>query len=227
MTDIKENLKKVHERVTKAALQADRDPNEVHVMAVTKRHSEAAIRTAAALGMRDFGENFLQEAVDKIASLKDLGLIWHFIGRIQSNKTRSIATQFDWVHTVDRLKIAQRLSDQRPQDLPPLNICVQVNVANDDIKAGATADELAELVSGISQLPNLSLRGLMCIPPPSDSLCQQRVYFATLRRLFREVDTCQEKWDTLSMGMSGDIESAILEGSTFVRVGTAIFGPRQ
>ena len=227
MTDIKENLKKVHERVLEAAQKAQRDPGAVRVMAVTKRHSETAIREAASLGMRDFGENFLQEAADKIESLRDLELVWHFIGRIQSNKTRPIAKLFDWVHTVDRLKTAQRLNDHRPDSLPPLNVCIQVNVAGDDIKAGIAPNALNDLVQQVSQLPRLCLRGLMCIPPHSDSPCQQRAYFATLRRLFDEVAMDSPDWDTLSMGMSGDVESAIAEGSTFVRIGTAIFGSRR
>ncbi|MEM7282994.1 MAG: YggS family pyridoxal phosphate-dependent enzyme [Pseudomonadota bacterium] len=226
MTDIKENLKKVGERVARAARKVNRCPRSIRVMAVTKRHSIDAIQSAAAAGQRDFGENFLQEAAEKIENLQDSGLVWHFIGRIQSNKTRSIAQLFDWVHTVDRLKIAQRLSEQRPEDHPRLNICLQVNVASDQVKGGVSPEHVSELVEEVRSLPKLRLRGLMCIPPQSDVLDEQRGYFARVRSLFTELASDQKDWDTLSMGMSGDLESAVFEGSTFVRIGTAIFGPR-
>ena len=225
MTDIKENLKKVQERVISAALEAGRDPKGIRVMAVTKKHALEAIRTAMAAGHTDFGENFLQEALPKIKEIGP-GPCWHFIGRLQSNKTKPVAQNFQWAHTVDRWRIAQRLSDQRPDHLPPLNVCVQVNVGGEDTKGGIQPKELAALLDKIARLPRIQLRGLMCIPPHSDDSNTQRGYFALLKNLAQSVHNPPSTWDTLSMGMSSDLESAVLEGATIVRIGTAIFGPR-
>ena len=202
----------------------DRDPATVGLLAVSKTQPAAAIREAAAAGIRDFGENYLQEALDKQAELDDLPLTWHFIGPIQSNKTKAIAEHFGWVHSVDRLKIAQRLSDQRPAALPPLNICLQVNVSGEASKSGCAPQEVQQLARAITALPRLRLRGLMCIPAPSEDPAEQRAAFARLRQLRDELAL---DLDTLSMGMSQDLEAAIAEGATWVRIGTALFGARD
>jgi pyridoxal phosphate enzyme (YggS family) len=190
-----------------------------------------AVLEAVAAGQRAFGENYVQEGVDKIAAvakaLPDTPLEWHFIGPIQSNKTRPIAANFDWVHTVERLKIAQRLSEQRPPELGPLNICLQVNISGEASKSGAAPEELAELAQMVAALPNLRLRGLMAIPEPQDDPERQRIPFARLRALAHEIVKSGIHLDTLSMGMSGDMRAAVLEGATIVRVGSAIFGARH
>jgi pyridoxal phosphate enzyme (YggS family) len=191
---------------------------------VSKTKPAAAIRQAFAAGVRDFGENYLQEALEKQLELGDLPLIWHFIGPIQSNKTKAIAEHFAWVHSVDRLKIAQRLSDQRPAHLPALNICLQVNVSGEASKSGCNPDELPALAQAVTQLPNLRLRGLMTIPEPTDDVARQHAAFARLREL---QDGLGLDLDTLSMGMSHDLEAAIAEGATWVRIGTALFGARD
>ena len=191
---------------------------------MSKTKPAAAVREAYAAGIRDFGENYLQEALEKQAELSELPLIWHFIGPIQSNKTKPIAEHFAWVHSVDRLKIAQRLSEQRPTGLPPLNICLQVNVSAEDSKSGCAPAELAALAQAVSQLPNLRLRGLMAIPEPTDDVAAQRAAFARLRELR---DGLPLPLDTLSMGMSHDLDAAIAEGATWVRIGTALFGARD
>ncbi len=196
-------------------------------MAVSKTRPAAMIREAAAAGIQQIGENYLQEALDKQVELADLPLTWHFIGPIQSNKTRPIAEHFDWVHSVDRLKIAQRLSDQRPASLPPLNICLQVNISNEASKAGASLDELTELAQQVSSLSGLCLRGLMAIPQASEDFDQQRAMFAQLRAAATKLQSDCDSIDTLSMGMSGDMEAAIAEGATIVRIGTDIFGARE
>ncbi len=201
-----------------------RDPASVGLLAVSKTQPAAAIRDAFAAGLRDFGENYLQEALDKQAELDDLPLTWHFIGPIQSNKTKAIAEHFDWVHSVDRLKIAQRLSDQRPATLPPLNVCLQVNVSGEASKSGCAPQEVQQLARAITALPRLRLRGLMCIPAPSEDPAEQRAAFARLRQLRDELAL---DLDTLSMGMSQDLEAAIAEGATWVRIGTALFGARD
>ena len=201
-----------------------REPATVGLLAVSKTQPAAAIRDAFAAGLRDFGENYLQEALEKQAALTDLPLIWHFIGPIQSNKTRPIAEHFDWVHSVDRLKIAQRLSDQRPAHLPALNICLQVNVSGEDSKSGCSPEELTALARAVVALPNLRLRGLMAIPEPTDDVAAQHAAFARLRQLRDELAL---NLDTLSMGMSHDLEAAIAEGATWVRIGTALFGARD
>ena len=196
------------------------------MLAVSKTRDAEEVRAAAALGLRDFGENYVQEGLAKIESLTGLNLCWHFIGPIQSNKTRAIAEHFDWVHSVDRLKIAQRLSAQRPAQLPDLQVCLQVNISGEDSKSGVDPTELTALATAVAQLPRLQLRGLMAIPAPSDTLARQREPFARLRNALVELQATLPMLDTLSMGMSGDLEAAIAEGATIVRVGTDLFGPR-
>lgn len=224
MSTIAENIAKVGERIRAAAQASGRDLDHIGLLAVSKTKPAAAVREAYAAGIRDFGENYLQEALEKQAELSELPLIWHFIGPIQSNKTKPIAENFAWVHSVDRLKIAQRLSEQRPADLPPLNICLQVNVSAEDSKSGCAPTELAALAEAVSQLPNLRLRGLMAIPEPTDDVAAQRAAFARLRELR---DGLPLPLDTLSMGMSHDLDAAIAEGATWVRIGTALFGARD
>lgn len=226
MTNITNNLLKVHKRIAQAAESCGRDPLEIRLVAVSKKHPAAAVIEAWDAGQKDFGENFLQEALPKQAELAHLALTWHFIGRIQSNKTRPIAEQFQWVHTVDRIKIAQRLSEQRPESMPALNVCIQVNVGDPENKAGAACEQVAELAKQISSLPRLRLRGLMCLPPESEDKAVQRGYFHILSGLRQEIDRLGIKMDTLSMGMSGDLEAAVAEGATIVRIGTAVFGQR-
>lgn len=224
MSTIAENIAKVGERIRAAAQASGRDLDHIGLLAVSKTKPAAAVREAYAAGIRDFGENYLQEALEKQAELSELPLIWHFIGPIQSNKTKPIAEHFAWVHSVDRLKIAQRLSEQRPSNLPPLNICLQVNVSAEDSKSGCAPTELAALAEAVSQLPNLRLRGLMAIPEPTDDVAAQRAAFARLRELR---DGLPLPLDTLSMGMSHDLDAAIAEGATWVRIGTALFGARD
>ena len=224
MSTIAENIAKVGERIRAAAQASGRDLDHIGLLAVSKTKPAAAVREAYAAGIRDFGENYLQEALEKQAELSELPLIWHFIGPIQSNKTKPIAEHFAWVHSVDRLKIAQRLSEQRPTDLPPLNICLQVNVSAEDSKSGCAPAELAALAKAVSQLPNLRLRGLMAIPEPTDDVAAQRAAFARLRELRAGLAL---PLDTLSMGMSHDLDAAIAEGATWVRIGTALFGARD
>lgn len=224
MSTIEEMIAKVRARIREAAQAAHRDPAAVGLLAVSKTQPAAAIRQAHTSGMTDFGENYLQEALAKQAELGDLELTWHFIGPIQSNKTRAIAEHFAWVHSVDRLKIAQRLAEQRPAHLPPLNICLQVNVSGEVSKSGCAPEELPALASAVAQLPHLRLRGLMAIPEPSDDPREQHVAFARLRQLQSALPF---DLDTLSMGMSHDLEAAIAEGATWVRVGTALFGARD
>jgi len=184
------------------------------------------VRAVAQQGVRDFGESYVQEGLDKIEALRDLSLTWHFIGRLQANKTRPVAASFDWVHAVDRLKIAERLSEQRPFHAPPLNVCLQVNIGGEGSKGGVTTAELPALATAVAALPRLKLRGLMCIPPDEDDPSRQRAWFASLRRELEALNAAGAQLDTLSMGMSGDFESAILEGATLVRIGTALFGSR-
>jgi len=224
MSTIADNISLVSERIRAAAEASQRDAGSVHLLAVSKTKPAQAVREAHAAGMRDFGENYLQEALGKQAELTDLPLSWHFIGPIQSNKTRAIAENFAWVHSVDRLKIAQRLSEQRPADLPPLNICIQVNVSGEASKSGCTPADLPALAEAISALPRLKLRGLMAIPEPTDDRAEQDAAFATVRDLQASLNLAL---DTLSMGMSHDLESAIAQGATWVRIGTALFGARD
>ncbi|MFA6120384.1 MAG: YggS family pyridoxal phosphate-dependent enzyme [Sideroxydans sp.] len=227
MTAILSNLQATREAVAQAAFEAHRAVADVHLLAVSKTFPAEAVREAYQGGQRAFGENYLQEALDKMTQLQDLSLEWHFIGPIQSNKTRPIAEHFAWVHGVDRLKVAQRLSEQRPADLPPLNICLQVNVSGEESKSGVAIDEAAQLAQEISQLPHLKLRGLMSIPAPASDESEQRVAFAKMRRLVERLNGQGLSLDTLSMGMSHDFPAAIKEGATIVRIGTAIFGARD
>ena len=226
MTAILSNLQALHAAIAQTSQLAQRDAARITLLAVSKTVPASVIREAYAAGQRAFGENFVQEALDKMRDLRDLSLTWHFIGPIQSNKTRAIAENFSWVHSVDRLKIAQRLSDQRRNDLPPLNVCLQINVSNESSKAGVAAEEAAALAHAVALLPRLQLRGLMAIPAPAEGLAAQRVAFAKLSELLRKLNATGLKLDTLSMGMSHDLTAAILEGATIVRVGTAIFGKR-
>lgn len=221
-----EQVRILRNRIKSAATAAMRNVDSVTLLAVSKAQPADRIRAAAALGLTEFGESYVQEALDKIEALHDLKLTWHFIGRLQANKTRLVAASFDWVHGVDRLKIAERLSEQRPFHAPPLNVCIQVNIAGETSKGGVSTAELPELVNAIGQLPRLKLRGLMCIPPDEDDPARQRLWFANMRHTLEELNATGAGLDTLSMGMSGDFESAILEGSTLVRIGTALFGSR-
>lgn len=224
MSTIADNLSTLAARIRAAALAAGREPSAVQLLAVSKTKPAAAVREAFAAGVRDVGENYLQEALNKQGELTDLPLTWHFIGPIQSNKTRAIAEHFDWVHSVDRLKIAQRLSEQRPDNLAALNICLQVNVSGEASKSGCTPEELPALASAIAALPRLRLRGLMAIPEPTDDEAAQQAAFARVRELQASL---QLPLDTLSMGMSHDLEAAIAQGATWVRIGTALFGARD
>jgi PLP dependent protein len=257
--NLPERLDHVRGRLEKAALEAGRGVDSITLLGVTKGQPAEVVRAAAKAGIRDFGESYLQEALEKVAAVEKLGppqglmathpqpgpagasrpaaadkpalagdpeLTWHFIGRLQSNKTRPVAETFAWVHAVDRLKIAQRLSEQRPYYAPPLNVCLQVNVAGESSKGGVGFDELPALAAAVAELPRLKLRGLMCLPPDEDDPTRQRHWFKMLRGALDSLNQTGMKLDTLSMGMSGDLEAAILEGATLVRVGTALFGPR-
>ena len=228
---ISENLQLVQHRIATSAQAAGRDPSSIALLAVSKTFAAQAVLTAAQAGQRAFGENYVQEAIDKISATRELNpnlqLEWHFIGPIQSNKTRQIAEHFDWVHSVDRLKIAQRLSEQRPADMQPLQICLQVNVSGEATKSGLEPDALLELAREVNALPNLRLRGLMAIPEPTEDVEQQRAAFAKLRLMQNDLQAVGIPTDTLSMGMSADMDAAIVEGATIVRIGTAIFGGRD
>jgi pyridoxal phosphate enzyme (YggS family) len=225
-THIKENIAKLTARIRTASQKSNRAPDSILLLAVSKTQPADAVRTAAEAGLRNFGENYLQEAVEKIQALSDLDLCWHFIGPIQSNKTRAIAENFAWVHSVDREKVARRLSEQRPAGLPPLQLCLQVNISDEDSKSGVSPEETLALADVIATLPRLQLRGLMAIPAASeDPECQRRA-FARLRETLMSLQVKYPELDTLSMGMSGDLEAAIAEGATIVRIGTDIFGPR-
>ena len=216
----------VHARLAAAAAAAGRDPGAITLIAVSKTQPEAAIRALAAFGQRDFGENYLQEALPKIDALRDLGLVWHFIGQLQSNKTRPVAEHFDWVHTVDRTKLVERLAAQRPFHAPRLQVCVQVRLEDEPGKGGVSPAELPAVLAAVGASPRLQLRGLMAIPPPEDRPEGQRRWFAALTRLLVQAQSTHPGMDTLSMGMSGDLEAAVAEGATQVRVGTALFGER-
>jgi pyridoxal phosphate enzyme (YggS family) len=226
MTTIVANLQAVNHRIDGACARAGRDRAAVTLLAVSKTWPAAALREAAAAGQRAFGESYVQEAVAKIEALADAGLAWHFIGPLQSNKTRPVAENFDWVHSIERLKVAERLSAQRPAGRAPLQACIQVNVSGESSKSGCAPAELAGLAHAVARLPRLRLRGLMAIPEPSDDAAVQRRRFASLREMRDRLNAEGLDLDTLSMGMSHDMETAILEGATIVRVGTAIFGER-
>ena len=225
MNQSQQSRQSVLDQIQQACGRVQRDPASVQLLAVSKTHPSQSLRQMYQAGQRSFGENYLQEALTKIDELQDLEIEWHFIGHVQRNKTKHLAEKFDWVHGVDRLIIAERLSSQRMDSRKPLNICIQVNIDGQDSKDGCQPDEVAELVKQISQLPNIRLRGLMVIPAP-----ENRVAFADAKTLFEQVKSLHARpqdWDTLSMGMSGDLDAAIAAGSTMVRVGTALFGARD
>ena len=229
MTTITSNIQATQVRLNQACFTAGRHPETVHLLAVSKLHPAEAVRQAHAAGLCAFGENYVQEGLDKIAVLADLRpvLAWHLIGPLQSNKTRAVAEAFDWVHSIDRLKTAQRLSEQRPDHMPPLNVCLQVNISGEDSKSGVAPADVPALAHAVAALPRLRLRGLMSIPEPADTLDAQRVPHRALRCLFDQLNAEGLALDTLSMGMSADLEAAVLEGATVVRIGTAIFGARE
>ena len=227
MIGVTENLALIKDLLAFSAVEAEREPDAVNLLAVSKKQPLSKIIDAANAGQRDFGENFVQEGLEKIEKTRNLGLVWHFIGHLQNNKTRVVAENFDWVHTIDKLKTARRLSEQRPESLEPLNICLQINVDSEDRKAGISIDELPELAAACAQLPNVTLRGLMCLPAARTEFSDQRIPFAILKELANELRSGGIDTDTLSMGMSGDYRAAILEGATIVRIGTALFGERS
>lgn len=230
MSLIRQNLQAITATIVSAAQESGREPASVQLLAVSKTFGPEAVLEAVAAGQRAFGENYLQEGLDKIRAVQEAGapaLDWHFIGPIQSNKTRPIAEHFAWVHTVEREKIAQRLSEQRPAGLPPLQICLQVNISGEASKSGIAPEEVAALAHKVATLPNLTLRGLMAIPEPAVEFAQQRQAFARLRTVYQQLRADGLALDTLSMGMSADMRAAIFEGATIVRVGSAIFGARN
>jgi PLP dependent protein len=224
--NLPENIRRVQERIELSARQCGRRVDSVTLLAVAKSQPAEIVRAAAALGLKEFGESYVQEALGKIAALADLGLTWHFVGNIQTNKTRQIAENFAWVHSIDRLKIAQRLAAQRPFHAPPLNVCLQVNLAGETTKGGVAAHDAAALAAAVAALPRLKLRGLMSIPEPDADPERQRRTFRQLRKLLESLNAAGAGLDTLSMGMSADLEAAIAEGATIVRIGTALFGAR-
>ncbi|MDD4929424.1 MAG: YggS family pyridoxal phosphate-dependent enzyme [Gallionella sp.] len=226
MTTIASNLQVVRTAISAAAVLAGRSAGDISLLAVSKTFAAEEIRRAYLAGQTRFAESYLQEALEKLAVLQDLNIEWHFIGPIQSNKTRAVAEHFAWVHSVDRLKIAERLSAQRPLHLPPLQICLQVNISHEASKSGVSVGEVPELAKVIAGLPNLALRGLMAVPAPSEVYAEQRAAFAQLREIFDGLNRQGMGLDTLSMGMSHDFTAAIAEGATMVRVGSAIFGER-
>ena len=229
MNSLSSSWQRVHDRIGAASQASGRSPGSVQLLAVSKTFPADAVAAVAALGQRDFGENYVQEGVDKIVALKSVaGLVWHCIGPLQSNKTRQVAEHFDWVHSVDRLKIAQRLSEQRPAHLPPLQVCLQVNIDGGPTKAGVAPAEVLALAQAVASLPRLVLRGVMTIPDAVEGFDAQLAVHTQAKRLFEELQTALglPHFDTLSMGMSADLEAAVQAGSTMVRVGTAVFGAR-
>jgi PLP dependent protein len=224
--NLPERIHAIRARIATAAASAGRNADSVTLLAVSKGQPASLIRAAAAAGVTDIGESYLGEALGKMEALADLPLTWHYIGRLQANKTRQVAERFAWVHGLDRLKIAERLSAQRPFHAPPLNLCIQVNLAAESSKGGVAAEEAPALAAAVAALPRLTLRGLMCIPPEETDPGRQRAWFARLRDLAQSLNAGGRALDTLSMGMSGDFESAIQEGATVVRIGTALFGAR-
>ena len=227
MTTIASNLQAVRTAIIEAAAGAGRQADEVSLLAVSKTFPQDAVREAFQAGQHRFAESYVQEALDKIAALHDLPVEWHYVGPIQSNKTRAIAEHFSWVHSLDRLTIAERLSGQRPAHLPPLQVCLQVNISGEKSKGGVSPEQLGALAHDIAKLPGLKLRGLMAIPAPCDEVAAQRLPFAQLHELLNRLNHQGLKLDTLSMGMSHDFAAAIAEGATIVRIGTAIFGQRE
>jgi PLP dependent protein len=228
MTTISDNVQATQARLSQACFDAQRAPGTVALLAVSKRQTAEVVRQAHTAGLCAFGENYVQEGLDKIAALADLRpvLQWHLIGPLQSNKTRTVAEAFDWVHSLDRLKTAQRLSEQRPDSAAPLNVCLQVNISGEDSKSGVAPADVPALAHAVATLPRLRLRGLMSIPEPADTLDAQRVPHRALHLLFDQLNADGLALDTLSMGMSADLEAAVLEGATVVRIGTALFGTR-
>ena len=227
MTGVTENYRKIQDLLAKAAADAGRPADHIQLLAVSKTKPVEAILEAAAAGQRDFGENFVQEGLEKMEKCGRADLNWHFIGHLQSNKTRPVAEHFQWVHTVDRLKIARRLSEQRPAHAPALNVCIEVNIDAEDSKSGVAPEDVAALAREIVPLPGIRLRGLMCLPAIRQGFEEQRKPFARLRKLLESLNESGMQLDTLSMGMSADYAAAIHEGATIVRVGTAIFGARE
>jgi pyridoxal phosphate enzyme (YggS family) len=223
---VTENLRKIRDLLDETAVAAGRRPEDVHLLAVSKKQPLEKIIAAADSGQCDFGENIAQEGIDKITKLAERRLCWHFIGHLQSNKTRAVAEHFDWVHSVDKLKTARRLSEQRPASLGDLNVCIQVNIDQEDSKSGVPPGDLGDLARAVAALPRLRLRGLMCLPAIRDTFDEQRVPFARTRELAESLARDGLAMDTLSMGMSDDFRAAIMEGATIVRIGTAVFGPR-
>ena len=226
MQNIENNLALINQQIAQAATRYNREISNISLLAVSKKKPASDIRIAHACGQRDFGENYLQEAQAKMGELTDLDIVWHFIGPVQANKTRALAQSFDWVHCIDRLKIALRLSDQRPESMPPLNICIQVNIDSEANKSGVAPGEVIALAKSIRNLPHIRLRGLMTIPAQRSDFESQREPFAKLRQILCNLQQLGLDCDTLSMGMSHDMQAAIAEGSTLVRIGTAIFGER-
>ncbi len=230
MSSINTRIQSVRERVRMAARESGRNENDILLLAVTKTHDMTAIKEAMDCGIFCFGENYVQEGVEKISKVTNAPIEWHFLGPLQSNKTRIVAYHFDWVHSLDRIKVAERLSKQRPPTLPPLNVCIQVNLDNQPTKTGLQSNTVASMIHHIISLPQIKVRGLMAIPEPRQTHNEQRKIFAQLSCLKEEINIRldkSQKLDTLSMGMSSDLEAAIQEGSTIVRVGTDIFGPRK
>ena len=227
MIKVTENIANIETQLAQSAIRAGRRPGTVRLLAVSKKQPLDKVLEAADAGQRDFGENFVQEGLEKIRAAGRKDLVWHFIGHLQSNKTREVAESFDWVHSVDRRKIAQRLNDQRPAHLPPLNVCIQVNVDSEPAKSGARPEEVLDLARAISGMPRLRFRGLMCLPAIRDGFAEQRKPFAALRALAESLTEAGVTNDILSMGMSDDFEAAIAEGANIVRIGTAIFGSRD
>ena len=226
MTSVTHKLDEVRARVTAAAHRYGRDPESIHLLAVSKGQTVDAIRAAYAAGQREFGENYAQEAAAKMTALAELPLVWHYIGRLQTNKTRFIAERCDWCHTLDRHSVAERLSRQRPYHAPPLQVCIQVRVADSTDRAGVAVAELPRLAGQVAALPRLRLRGLMCLPPAETEFERQRVHFRRLRECQEALTDAGFALDVMSAGMSADLEAAVAEGATHLRIGTAIFGPR-
>jgi len=224
---VADSLNSVLDKIAEQTQTHGRAAGSVTLLAVSKTKPATLVREAADQGQIAFGENYIEEGIEKITALSDLSLTWHYIGHIQSNKTKPLATHYDWVQSVDRLKIAKRLAKHRPDNLPPLNICIQLNIDHEDTKSGCTPEDLHQLASWIDSAPNLTLRGLMAIPAPREELSAQREVFARLNQIFQQMQSEYSSVDTLSMGMSGDMPAAIAEGATMVRIGTAVFGARD
>ena len=225
--NLRNHWTETRKRIATAATRWGRLCDSVGLVAISKGHAASALRVVAGFGQRDFGENYLQEALPKMRELADLSLTWHFTGQLQGNKTRPVAEHFDWVHTLDRERIAKRLNEQRPHYAPPLNVCLQVSLAEEPGKGGVTPEQLPALARAVVQLPKLKLRGLMCIPPPRDTFEEQRALFEELAACQRQLVDAGFALDTLSMGMSADLEAAVAAGATWVRIGTALFGERR